>query len=184
MAPSRKRPLVNSEPLDEFGAAKAEAASTGPQGADLLYTPGWSDLRYQRDLQMAEYAQGTRRGKDVSSLPVNVRIVAANSATGTPQGIRMMKARNGGYRPITMQDVGQAWFTEKPPGAREMPDGSLITAAGDGVYMVAPAEKVAVTRARNQRAMQDATVRLGQDTEGLVGKAAAYPGADPTISVS
>jgi hypothetical protein len=32
--------------------------------------------------------------------------------------------------------------------------------------------------------MQDATVRLSQDAEGLVGKAAAYPGADPTITVS
>lgn len=179
-----KRPLVNSEPIDEFGAARADLSTSGPTATDLLYTPGWSELRHKRDLEMAEYAHGTRRGKDVTPLPVNVRLVAANSATGTPQGVRLMKARNGGYRPILKTDVGQSWFTELPPGAREMPDGSLVTAAGDAVYMVAPAEKVAITRARNQRAMQDATVRLGQDTEGLVGQAAAYPGADPTINVS
>lgn len=180
-----KRPLVNTAPLDEFGAAKPEDFhSPDGQSADLLYVPGFSELRRQRDIEMGEYVAGTRRGREVSTLPVNVRLVRASDSKGTPQGLKLMQAATQGYRPVTKQDVGTPWLTELPPGAREMPDGSLMTAAGDAVYMVTSADRAAANQARKRRAGADVVATLAKNDEGLATASREFAGSDPTITVS
>jgi len=184
MASLRKRPLVNTAPIDEFGVVKEELLNdASTQGVDLTYVPGFSEMRYERDIQMAEYAHGTRRGQDVRTLPVNVRLVRATTTTGHPEGGKLMKARIDGYEPLTKKDIGQAYLTKLPPGARELPDGTLATAAGDAIYMKAPAERVALNQRRKQRAMENAQASLAEGSEGLVDAARSIRGASPTIDV-
>lgn len=184
MASSRKRPLVNTAPLDEFGPVKEELLNdSDAQGVDLTYVPGFSEMRYERDLQLAEYAQGTRRGQDVRTLPVNVRLTRATTTTGHPEGVKLMQARINGYEPLTKKDVGQEWLKKLPPGARELPDGTLATAAGDAIYMKAPAERVALNQRRKQRAMENATASLAEGSEGLVDAGRSIRGASPTVEV-
>lgn len=180
-----KKPLVNTEPLDEFGAAHPEdfADPTG-QARDLTYVPGFSELRRERDLALVEYAQGVRRGQEVPTLPVNVRGVrVARVKDGTPEGVKIMSARNDGYRPVLQEDVGQPWFTALPPGARVLPSGEIINAAGDLMYMVAPARRVAANQARKRRAADALTANVGEDTDGL-GAVGRKLGVDPSIAVS
>ncbi len=185
-AKPRKRPLVNTEPVDEFGAVKAGAfEDSAGQSHDLTYVPGFSELRRQRDIEMAEYRRGERLGKDVSTLPVNVRLVRANDVKGNPQGLNLMRSQSQGYRPITVADKGKPWFKDLPPGARVLADGSIMTGAGDALYAVAPAERVAQNMARKQRANESQLAALGEDAEGLAGVVSREAGAtDPTISIS
>lgn len=181
---ARKRPLVNTAPLDEFGAVSEEAlAVSQTPAADLTYVPGFSDMRYERDIQMGEYVRGERRGQDVRTLPVNIRLVRANTSSGHPEGVKVMSARINGYEPLTEKDLGEDYLTKLPPGARKLPDGTLLTAAGDAIYMKATAERVAVNLARKQRAMQQATASLADRSEGLVDAGRTIKGAGPTIDV-
>ena len=180
----RKRPLVNAAPLDEFGPVKDELWNDpSTQGMDLTHVPGFSEMRRERDIQMGEYVRGERRGQDVRTLPVNIRLVRATTTSGTPEGIKLMTAKAQGYEPLTEKDLGKDYFKKLPPGARKLPDGSYATAAGDAIYMVAPAERVAINQARKQRAMDVTNATLAEASEGLVSAAASIPGAGPTVEV-
>ena len=64
---SDKKPLVPAGIHTEFGDVVAEGGvfhdPTGSDG-EILYTPGWSDLRRNYDRALAEIAQGVRDRRD------------------------------------------------------------------------------------------------------------------------
>src|SRR5690606_13021275 len=101
-----KRPLIRTTPVSEFG--EFDATKLAELGAEVpidnTYVPGFSDLRRRRDFELAEVAEGRRRVEEVSSLPVNMRLVRRASAGGTFDGARLMKAAGQGYRPVTKAD--------------------------------------------------------------------------------
>lgn len=156
------RPLIQSKPVDEFGEALGVMESDdGASVRDLSYVPGFSDLKYQRDLALAEVAQGRRLAQDVPALPVNVRMVRRAGLTGSFQGQKLMAAANDGYQPITKEHIGQVWFTALPPGARVMEDGTIVNAAGDCQYMYCTGPVAARNLRRKQARMADISESAG-----------------------
>lgn len=163
-----KRPLLRTQPVSEFG--DFDAAAMEGLGAEVpmdnTYVPGFSDLRHRRDLELAEVAEQRRMPDEVSSLPVNVRLVRRASAGGTFDGARLMKAAGQGYKPVTKEMVGQDWLTALPPGARVMEDGSLVNAAGDMQYMYCEADRAALNQYRKTQKMLDMAAMAGQKISG------------------
>src|SRR6185295_6627708 len=142
MSDQKVRPLVNSEPVSEFGEVQGMENERG-EAPDLLYVPGWSDLRRTRDLEMGEFRRGERLSKDVSILPVNVRWAALHAGSGAggglkPNPIKLMQHVNDGYRAVQAKEAGpqNPWLTKLPPGARTQPDGTIVNAAGDLTLVV------------------------------------------------
>lgn len=169
--PIKKRGLVYVEPINEFGAIEADAGYSDPNrlDSDRLYTPGWSELRRKRDSEMAEYMAGLRKGEDVSSLPVNVRMVRVTAPDWkTPTGEKMMRSTNDGYSPVTVNDIGKPWFTSLPPGARQMPDGTIVNVAGDLQYVWAPAERARLNARRKMEAATQQVEASAERTDGLL----------------
>ena len=148
MAP--KRELIATSPVSEFG----ELDPTLDEGVDgirpdFTYVPGWSDVKHQRDIALAEYQAGTRAGKDVPTLPGNVRWVRCRAANGHEDGVKLMGAKISGYRAMTKSDLGTAYLTAMPPGSRELPDGAIVNSAGDCQLMFCEAP-VAARNLRNK----------------------------------
>ena len=177
-----KRPLIHTEPVSEFGASMPESGNDSAP-IDLLYVPGASDLRVQRDGEMAEYAEGTRHGKDVMVLPGNVRWVAITTGpSNTPSSLKLMRSANNGYKPVTKDmlpdsktgAVKHAFLTGLPPGARVLPDGTIINAAGDLQLHYCDAATAARNQARKARAalqqIDNVGGNLGNGAEGLNGR--------------
>ena len=162
-----KRPLIRTEPVSEFGEFEASAFEGFGEDRvmDYTYVPGWSDLRHQRDRELAEVAEGTRKPEDVISLPGNVRLVRRMGG-GNFDGKKIMAARNNGYRPIVDADRGQPWFTDLPPGAKVLEDGSIVNAAGDMQYMYAPPERAAHNLKQKTQRMLDMAAMAGQKIAG------------------
>jgi len=152
-----KRELIATKPISEFGELDQTLLDTPDATApDMTYTPGWSDLKHQRDVELAEYTQGTRAGKDVSALPGHLRLVRRMSVGGQVDGKKLMSAANTGGRPVTKDDIGKVpWLTAMPPGARELPDGTIVNAAGDCQYMWWDAKQAAVNLHRKTRRWQE-----------------------------
>jgi hypothetical protein len=182
-----KRPLINTEPVSEFGAAMAEDfADPATQNHDLLYVPGFSDLRYQRDIELREYAEGSRLGKDVSTLPGHAMWVSVTKGAGdAPSSAKQMRAVNDGYYAATTDMVGKKkWLTKMPPGARTLPTGEIVNAAGDLMLMFADApvaRRNQVRKARAAEALVDGVGGdLGQGAEGLT-RAGKQFGIETTV---
>jgi len=145
-----KKPVVTAEVINEFGRFEEEVGDSDGR-IDGLWTPGFSDLRHKRDVELREFAEGTRKGQDVSTLPVNVRLVR-NTKVGT-QGepdIRITQAQGDGYRTISKEDEGEKWLTSQPPGSYWAADGTLRK--GDLTYMVIDKKGAARNRFRQQSA--------------------------------
>lgn len=183
---SAPRPLLNLQPVDEFGALTAadfENNGDPDLGARYTYVPGFSDLRHQRDVELGEVARGARLAKDVIALPVNVRISRRSSVKdGTPDALKLTSALNQGYRPMTEKDVGQKWLTAIPPGATIQPDGTIRNAAGDGQYMVCDAQTARRNKARKERATQAMLDNAATQAQGLVAMGATIKGSNPTVT--
>lgn len=163
-------PLKQSAPVSEFGETPLGAVEEGQrEPADLTHVPGWSALRYGRDVQMAEYAQGVRRAEDVDALPGNVRWTRRMSAGGQIDGKKMMSARNSGYRTMTIEDVGSPWLTDLPIGATVQPDGSITNSAGDCVLTFADATAAGRNARHKEDRMQRATASAGEKMHGTDG---------------
>lgn len=162
-----KRPLIRTEPVSEFGEFEASAfEGFGDERVmDFTYVPGWSELRHRRDVELSEVADGTRKPEDVSSLPGNVRLVRRMGG-GAFDGKKIMSARNNGYRPIVEADKGKSWFTDLPPGAKVLEDGSIVNAAGDMQYMYAPPERAAHNLKVKTQRMLDMAAMAGQKIAG------------------
>lgn len=179
---SEKKPIFQAQVSSEFGdvtdAADLQQAMMGVQ-ADACYTPGFSDMRQERDLQKIEVARGERQGRDVRTLPVNVRLVRCSTPKDAkPDGVKMLNAGIKGYRPVTKDDVGKEWFTRMPDGVTVMADGTIRK--GDVMYMVTDAK----TAARNQLAKDIATRDMvsadDTSTDGLFGVVGQHKGAAPS----
>lgn len=169
------RPLIVSKPVDEFGEVTAELEDMEYAGGnqDFTYVPGWSELRYERDLALAEVAQGRRTPGEVPALPVRVRMVSRSGVGGSSSGHKLMRAFNDGYKPITKAHLGQVWFTKMPPGARELEDGSIVNAAGDCQYMYVEGPRAALNAKRARDKMLSHAEAAGLNPRDADGKAEA-----------
>lgn len=181
-----KVPLVETQPPPEFGAIHTDPSFGDPTGAsfDHTYVPGFSDLRRQRDLEILEVRQGTRKAKDVSTLPVNLRWVRAQKSNGDPDNTKLWTSQQRGYVPVKPEDIGQhPWLKELPLGAVKDANGMIRN--GDTVLCVASAanagrneaRKAAQTRARNAAATEAFAAELSK--QHVTAK-----GADPTVEVT
>lgn len=164
-----KRKLIRTTPVSEFGEYEQEAADLGGSGdrvMDPTYVPGWSELRHERDRQMAEVVQGVRQPGDVKPLPVNVRLVRRSTAGGAFDGRKLMASQNNGYQPITKEHLGEDWFTDMPAGAKLLEDGTIVNAAGDMQYMFCSAPRAATNLKRKTQRMLDMAAVAGQAVSG------------------
>lgn len=147
------RNLIPTGIITEYGELyddPNEVAAMGGQQIDHTYTPGWSDLKWQRDHALAEVAQGKRAKGDVPTLPGNVRLVRRSTSAGQPDMVKQIQSSNRGGRPITKEDIGQPWFKAMPPGATTLADGTITK--GDCVYYYFTPEKAARIRYEKDRA--------------------------------
>ncbi len=147
-----ERALIPTGIMTEYGELYDDPDATpamGGQQIDHTFTPGWSELKWQRDNALAEVAQGKRAKGDVPTLPGNVRLVRRSTAAGQPEMLKQIQSSNRGYRPITDQDIGQPWFKNLPPGAIKLADGTI--AKGDCVYMYCTPEQAARNRYERDR---------------------------------
>jgi hypothetical protein len=163
-------PLKQSAPVSEFGEMPLGAVDES-QGApaDLTYVPGWSELRYERDVQMAEYAQGARPASEVDALPGNVRWTRRMTAAGKEDGKKLMLSKNAGYIALTSDDVGSPWLTSLPVGAVVQTDGTITNAAGDCVLTYADAVSAGRNARQKEAKMQRATASAGEKMHGTDG---------------
>jgi hypothetical protein len=140
-----KRPLIDATIRTEFGDFLADKLEgDGGQGTDPTFTPGFSEMRLNRDIALGEVAKGTRKREDVPTLTHNVRLVRRTKASGAPDGAKLSQSAVLGYRAVKKSDIGQPWFTVMPAGAVELPGGEI--GLGDCVYHVADAR----TAGRNE----------------------------------
>lgn len=132
----------------------------GADGRDPTYVPGYSELRVQRDIQLAEAAKGQRPPRKVLTLPIELRWSKRAKASGAPDERKVQAARIAGFEPVTKADVGQSWLTKMPDGVVELADGSLQR--GDTILMKRSPEKAALSAYRKQKATME---RLGASME-------------------
>lgn len=161
------RPLVPTGIITPFGELLDDPAApiSAEGGPDVTWTPGFSEMRVARDKAIAEVAQGQRTAKDVPALPVNVRLVRRAQPSGAPDGAKQMQSSNNGYRHVTKADVGQPWFTQVPPGATVLPDGTITK--GDTTYMVAEAQVAARNTVRKELATRARLSAAQSRAEGV-----------------
>jgi len=175
----QKKPIVTAEVVNEFGRFEADARSEDGR-VNGLWTPGFSDLRHQRDLALKEFAEGEIKGNEVPTLPVNVRLVR-NTKVGTAgePDVRIVQSQGDGYRTINSEDVGEKWLTSLPPGAAWAADGTLRK--GDLTYMVIDREGAARNRFRQQsQTMKQVEGAASSKLEELRGISAQ---SEPTVEV-
>lgn len=136
-------PLVPSAALSEFGDLKEQAAFHDPQRQDndYSYVPGFSEMRRQTAIELAEYQQGLRKKEDVSVLPVNLRWARNQSRGGIADNVKPFSHGRKGYRLATKTDIGQPWLEKMPGGAQLNADGTIRN--GDTVLMVASTQDAA-----------------------------------------
>lgn len=151
------RELIPTGVFNEFGEVfegGALSAQIGDQSADLMYVPGFSDLRWLRDKALSEVAENKRHPKTVPILPVNVRWSRRTLVSGKPDATKAIMAARKGYRAVTKADLEAKpeWLTGLPPGAQVLADGTIATA--DMTLMVCDGP----TAARNAYEKQQATL--------------------------
>lgn len=134
------RPFVDSGPVSEFGETDASYTAEDRMTTlqeDFQYVPGFSDLRYQRELELAEYHQGRRMGRDVSSLPANCYWARRNTPNGKTDSAALMRKKLDQYRPVLKDEAGKVpWLTELVDGWSYTPEGHIISASGELQLMV------------------------------------------------
>jgi hypothetical protein len=175
----QKKPVVTAEVVNEFGRFEADAKMSDGR-IDGLWTPGFSDMRHQRDIALRDWAEGEIKGNEVPTLPVNVRLVR-NTKVGTAgePDIKITQSQGDGYRTINEEDVGQDWLTEVPPGAAWAADGTLRK--GDLTYMVIDQQGAARNRFRQQsKTMQQVEGAASSKLETLRKISAE---SEPTVEV-
>lgn len=183
-SPTKTVPLIPSHALTEFGAVETSAVFSDPtiMDRDHSYVPGWSDLRRQRDGQLAEVVAGKRAANTVMTLPVNLRWARNQDKTGSPDSSKVFGHGRKGYRLVDAnKDKKEPWFTALPPGTTVAADGSIRN--GDTVLMVATAadagRSALAKQMETERRVTGAVNTFAQNVE----RAGGIPkGADPTIT--
>jgi hypothetical protein len=163
--------------LTEFGEVYEDANFVSAHvGTDHSYVPGYSDLRKQRDMDMAAVQRGEKKLKDVASLPVRLQWTRAMRVSGNePDNTKEIQAGNDGYRTVTKADIGQVWLKELPPGAKIVAGGAIRK--GDVTLMVCDAPRAA----KNAAQAQIQTMREVQDLSKRPLMAKENKGAAPYI---
>lgn len=190
------RPIVPTAPLTEFGdvdEAEIRRELLTPAGVDRdkTFVPGFSEMRIQRDLALAEHQAGHRATGDIPSLPVNLRWARAVQKNGDADG-KLYGHQMNGYRLVNAKDKGAEWLKDLPGGADIRPDGSIRN--GDCVLMIADQKTAAKNAIRKQveteRRLTGVTEVFEQRMQGRAGPkgdasdgvdARTLKGAQPTI---
>lgn len=165
-----KRPLVDVNLTTEFGEILESEAfqADGVAHHDFTYTPGFSEMKVDRDGDIQRHARHEIKASEVRVLPVNLRWWRTVKGSGSdPDQMRVARARNLGYRAVTEADIGQPWLTEMPPGAMLAADGTIKTAAGDNVLMVADQQTAARNAMRKKRLTEEMVDGIQYTDEGL-----------------
>lgn len=179
-----KRPLVETRIRTEFGDVLDDASfyDVGAADRDLTYVPGFSEMRRNRDLEIADVASGrkARHEAKLAPLPVNVRWVRHATPSGVPDGRKQITSSNLGYKAVTKDMVGKnEWLKELPPGATIAADGTVRK--GDTMLMVTDAKNAARNAARKvaqtNRMVNDTAAAAG----GLVALGSTKQGTEPFV---
>ena len=164
--PFKPRQLVDVNLVSEFGGVEdmKEFREDGISQRDYTYVPGFSDMRVKRDLDLAKLHRNEIRGKDVSTLPVNLRWFRTVKGSGSdPDQMRLAHARNQKYRAVTKADLEakHPWLTELPPGAQIATDGTIKSAAGDLALHVLDRDSAARIALRRKQNLDESVAGLG-----------------------
>ena len=191
-------PLILTQPASEFGDFVDTAGFNDPQvmDRDMSYVPGFSNLRRERDLKIAEYTNHRITRAEIPTLPVNVRWGRSQKGTGVPDSTKVFGHSLNGYRMVTKDDLptggtaknGYAdgkpkheWLTAIPPGAEIGADGTIRK--GDTVLMVATKERAAQNAHRKAQLTSE---RVTGMQHGFAAQASAdragWKGADPSAT--
>lgn len=178
-----KRPLVNTAIRTEFGDVLEDASfyDVSSVDRDLTYVPGFSEMRRERDLEIAAVASGAKPKHEakIQPLPVNVHWSRKTTPRGAPDGAKQIAAGNSGYRAVHKDQIGKHdWLKSLPPGATIEADGTIVK--GDTILMVTDGKNAARNSAR--KAAQ--TKRLVDDTAAAAGgllSVGAKGGVDPFV---
>lgn len=179
-----KRPLVGATIRTEFGDVLEDASfyDTGGADKDLTYVPGFSDMRRDRDLELAAVASGqkARHEAKIPVLPVNCHWARKTTPRGAPDGRKSISYGNLGYRAATKDMIGKHdWLTEMPPGATFDADGTICK--GDTVLMVTDAKNAARNVARRQAETNRMVGAAVDAAGGLMNLGARKTGVDPHV---
>lgn len=178
-----KRPLVAATIRTEFGDVLDDPSFRDPSSVhDLVWVPGFSDMRAERDLEIAAVASGQKKAHEakILPLPVNVAWVRRSSPRGMPDGRSQVESANAGYRVVHKDMVGKHdWLTALPPGATIEADGSI--SKGDVSLMVCDGKTAGRNAARKAALTRRMTDDAGAAAGGLLDVGARTAGADPYI---
>jgi hypothetical protein len=177
--PFKPKPLVDANLVTEFGAIELtdEFRREGASQGDYSYVPGFSEMRVNRELDLAALHRGDIKGKDVRTLDWNCRWFRRTEKNGNPDNGRITAAKNQGYRPVTKNDEGSAFMTRLPPNAYYAADGVVTNSGGDLVLFVADKEHAARNAMRKKMLTEEMVDGMEFTSGGLgnVGKhAQAY----------
>ncbi len=164
-----KRPLIISAPISEFGETDASYTAEDRMTTlqeDHQYVPGFSDMRYQREIEMAEYHEGTRDGKDVSHLPANCYWVRRTTPSGKTDQMKLMGKKMDGYRPVLKDDVGKPWLTGLVDGWNYTPEGHIMSASGELQLVVLEGAAAANRARKKERKWLDKSASVQKEPEG------------------
>lgn len=165
-----KRPLIISAPISEFGETDASYTAEDRMTTlqeDHQYVPGFSDLRYQREIEMAEYHAGTRDGKDVSHLPANCYWVRRTTPSGKTDQMKLMGKKMDGYRPVLRDEAGTVpWLTGLVDGWSYTPGGEIISASGELQLVVLEGSAAANRARRKEKKWLDQSGSIQKEPEG------------------
>lgn len=138
-------PLVVTAPASEFGSLTQEVDFNDPHlmDRDMSFVPGFSNLRRERDIAVAEAVHHKRDVKDIPELPVNMRWGRNQNKRGEPDSTKLVSHNIKGYRPVTEKDVrpDNPWLTSLPPGAYVAADKTIRK--GDTTLLVATKQDAA-----------------------------------------
>lgn len=177
-----RKPLVEVASADEFGHIDPNDPGINMEtgGRDITYVPGFSDLRRERDLAIAEVVHGERNPKSVPTLPVNCRWARFTTyREQKPDGTKIAEHALNGYRLATKDDVGQEWLREMPAGSKVLADGSI--AQGDTVLMVVSADVAARNRMRSRRKLEGQLDAVGTEIVSEAKKAKSEGFVEKTV---
>ena len=179
------RPLQDANLITAFGGIEEtpEFNAEGPAQHDYTYVPGYSDLRYQREVELGQLSRHEIRAKDVTVLPARLHWYRTVAGKGSdPDQMRAYAARRKGYRPVTKADIGQPWLTAMPPGAVMGADGTIRNSGGDLALYVIDQAGAARNAMRVKRATEEAVDGMQMQAGGLAAVAKNHKGADPIVS--
>lgn len=186
------KPLVDVNLVSDFGGIEDtdEFKNRGPAQRDYMYVPGFSDMQIARQEALARLHRHEIKANEVPILPVNCRWFRTTKGAGNdPDRMRVVHATNSGYRAVTKEDLGEgaelgkkhAWLTALPPGAQIAADGTIKTAAGDMVLMVASREQAAKNALRKKILTEQQIDGMEFEPQGLMAVGSKVKGANPTV---